>query len=113
MSVDGAEITVLQLNEELQRSNVPAAQQETATKQLLESLVDRQLLQNQAAKEKIDRDPKVMQAVERAKALIVAQAYMQKKIGTITRPSKEELEEYFNKNPQFFTQRKQFDMKHL
>lgn len=113
VSVNGEEITVLQLNEEMQRANVQASQQEAASKQLLESLIDRQLLQNEAVKEKVDRDPKVVQAVERAKALIVAQAYMQKRIGTIARPTKEEVEDYFNKNPQFFSQRKQLDMKEL
>lgn len=112
-SVNGEEITVLQLNEEMQRANVQAPQQEAASKQLLESLIDRQLLQNEAAKDKTDRDPKVVQAVERAKALIVAQAYMQKRIGTVARPTKQEVEEYFNKNPQFFTERKQFDMREL
>lgn len=112
-SVNGEEITVLQLNEEMQRANVQASQQDAASKQLLESLIDRQLLQNEAVKEKVDRDPKVVQAVERAKALIVAQAYMQKRIGTIARPTKDEVEDYFNKNPQFFSQRKQFDMREL
>lgn len=113
VSVNGEEITVLQLNEELQRSGVQAAQQETASKQLLEALIDRQLLQNEAAKDKTDRDPKVMQAIERAKSLIVAQAYMQKRIGTVARPSKPEVEEYFAKHPEFFSNRKQFDMKQL
>ena len=112
-SVNGEEITVLQLNEELQRANVSTAQQKAASKQLLESLIDRQLLQNEAIKDKVDRDPKVVQAVERAKALIVAQAYMQKRIGAINKPSSAEVEDYFNKNPQYFTQRKQFDMREL
>lgn len=112
-SVNGEEITVLQLNDELQHANVPAVQQETASKQLLESLIDRQLLQNEAVKDKIDRDPKVVQAIERAKALIIAQAYMQKRIGAIAKPTAAEVEEYFNKNPQYFSQRKQFDMRQL
>ncbi len=112
-SVNGDEITVLQLNEELQRAGVTAGQQEAASKQLLEALIDRQLLQNEAAKEKIDRDPKVLQAIERAKALIVAQAYMQKRIGTVARPTKEEVADYYQKNPDFFSRRKQFDMLEL
>lgn len=112
-SVNGEEITVLQLNDELQHANVPSVQQETASKQLLESLIDRQLLQNEAVKDKIDRDPKVVQAIERAKALIIAQAYMQKRIGAIAKPTAAEVEEYFNKNPQYFSQRKQFDMRQL
>lgn len=112
-SVNGAEITALQLNEELQRAGVPAAQQEAASKQLLEALIDRQVVENVALKEKIDRDPKVMQAVERAKALIISQAYMQKKLSGMAPPSKAEVEDYFNKHPELFSNRKQFDMRQL
>ncbi|MFA6071056.1 MAG: EpsD family peptidyl-prolyl cis-trans isomerase [Janthinobacterium sp.] len=112
-SVNGEEITALQLNEELQRAGVPAAQQEAASKQLLEALIDRQVVENVALKEKIDRDPKVMQAIERAKALIISQAYMQKKLSGIARPSKAEVEDYFNKHPELFRNRKQFDLRQL
>ncbi len=113
VSVNGKEITVLQLNEELQRANVQAAQQEGAGKQLLEALIDRQLLQNEAAREKLDRDPKVMQAIERARAMIVAQAYMQKRIGGIDKPGAAEVRDYYSKHPEFFAQRKQFDMQQI
>jgi len=112
-SVNGEEVTVLQLNEELQRANVAANQQDAAGKQLLQVLIDRQLLQEAAARENLDRDPKVMQAVDRARALIVAQAYLQKRIGSIARPTPGEVEEYFNKNPTFFANRKQFSMNEL
>ena len=112
-SVNGEEITVLQLNDELSRSNAPAANQEATRKQVLEALIDRQLLQSEAAKEKIDRDPKVVQAIERAKSLIVAQAYMQKRVGALAKPTKAEVEAYYSQNPQFFTNRKQFDMREL
>lgn len=113
VSVNGEEITTMQLNEELQRANVLPAQQDAASRQLLDGLIDRQLLQNEAAKEKLDRDPKVMQAVERARSLIVAQAYMQKKIGAIDKPSGAEVRDYYTRNPDFFANRKQFDMKQL
>ena len=112
-SVNGEEITLLQLNEEMQRSGVQPAQQDKARKQLLEALIDRQLLQNEAVKDKTDRDPKVVQAIERAKALIVAQAYMQKRIGTPARPSKQEVSDYFEKNPIFFSNRKVLVMNEL
>lgn len=112
-SVNGEEITILQLNEELQRAGVSAAQQEAASKQLLESLIDRQLLQNEAARDKTDRDPKVVQAIERAKALIVAQSYLQKRIGNIAKPTPAEIGEYFQQNPAFFTHRKVIDLKQI
>ena len=102
-SVNGAEITVLQLNEELQRAGVGPAQQEAAGKQLLQALIDRQLLQNEAAREQI----------ERARSLIVAQEYLRKHIGTPPRPTASQVEDYFNQNPQFFAQRKQFNMNEL
>jgi EpsD family peptidyl-prolyl cis-trans isomerase len=111
--VNDTEITVLQLNEELGRANVQAGQVEAARKQLLEALVDRQLLLDEAEKEKLDRDPKVLQAIERAKASILAQSYLQKRIGTPERPTKEEIATYFNQNPQLFAQRKQFDIRQL
>ncbi|WP_306391143.1 EpsD family peptidyl-prolyl cis-trans isomerase [Telluria beijingensis] len=112
-SVNGEEITVLQLNEEMQRAGVPAAQQQVASKQLLQALIDRELLESEAAKEKLDRDPKVMQAIERARSLIIAQAYMQKRVGDTGRPSQSEIEDYFNKHPQFFAKRRQLTMSQL
>ncbi|UVW30371.1 EpsD family peptidyl-prolyl cis-trans isomerase [Massilia sp. H6] len=112
-SVNGEEITVLQLNEEMQRAGLPAAQQAVASKQILQALIDRELLEDEAAKGKIDRDPKVMQAIERARSLIIAQAYLQKRLGEPVRPTQAEVEDYFNKNPQFFAQRKQFIMNEL
>ena len=112
-SVNGDEITVLQLNDELTRSNPPPGQQDAARKQVLEALIDRQLLIGEAAKEKVDRDPRVVQAIERARAVILAQAYMQKRLGTPPRPSAAEVEAYYSQNPQFFAQRKHFDMREL
>lgn len=113
-SVNGEEVTVLQLNEELQRSGVNAAQQDAASKQLLQVLIDRQLLDDAAAKENLDRDPKVMQAIDRARSLILAQAYLQKRMGsTGARPSQSEVEDYFNKHPEFFSNRKQFSMNEI
>jgi EpsD family peptidyl-prolyl cis-trans isomerase len=112
-SVNGQEITVLQLNEELQRAGIGPSEQEAASKQLLQALIDRQLLQSAAVGEKLDRDPRVMQAVERARALIVANAYLQKRVGNTARPTPADVEEYYNKNPQFFANRKQFVMNEL
>jgi EpsD family peptidyl-prolyl cis-trans isomerase len=112
-SVNGEEVTMLQLNEEMQRAGVAPGQQDAAGKQLLQVLIDRTLLEEAAAKENLDRDPKVMQAIDRAKSLIIAQAYLQKRIGNVTQPSQSEVQDYFNKHPEFFSNRKQFSMDEL
>lgn len=108
--VNGEEITVHQLNEELQRL---AGQQGVSNKQVLDALIERQLVLGEALREKTDRDPNVMQAVERAKAQIYVQAYLQKKIGNGSKPAKAEVDAFFEKNPDLFAQRKQYDLKQL
>ena len=113
VNVNGEEITVLQLNEELQRAGVPAARQEQASKQLLQGLIDRELLEHAALQEKLDRDPKVIGAIERARALIVAQAYMQKRLANVARPTPAEVEAYYKEHPEFFEKRKQFSLNQL
>jgi peptidyl-prolyl cis-trans isomerase C len=112
-SVNGVEITVLQLNDELARAGIGAAGEQVASKQLLQALIDRQLLLAEAAREKIDRDPKIRQAIDRARALIVAQAWLQKRVGTPAQPTASEVEAYYQAHPQFFSQRKQFTMDQL
>lgn len=111
--VNGEEITVLQVNDELRRAGVKADQQEAATKQLLESLIDRQLITEEAIRNKIDRTPEVMQAIEHAKAQIIAQAYLQSITSKSSKPSMVEIDDYFQKHPEYFAQRKQFVMQQL
>lgn len=113
VNVNGEEITVLQLNEELQRAGVPAARQEQASKQLLQALIDRELLEDAAIQEKLDRDPKVLGAIERARSLIVAQVYMQKRLANVAQPTPAEVEAYYKANPAFFDKRKQFGLDQL
>lgn len=112
-SVDGVEITVLQLNDELARAGVKAANEQAASKQLLQALIDRQLLLAEAARAKLDRDPKVMQAIERSRALIVAQAWLQQRVGNLAPPTAAEIESYYYAHPQYFGARKQFAMDQL
>lgn len=110
VSVNGKEVTTLQLNDEIRRANIRADQLEVASKQLLESLIVRQLIVEEAVRNKLDRTPDVMQARERANAQIIAQAYMQNIMSKVAKPSKMEIDDYFQKHPEFFAQRKQFDL---
>jgi peptidyl-prolyl cis-trans isomerase C len=111
--VDGQEITVLQLNDELRRARVQAGQQEAANKQVLDSLIDRQLILAEAMRNKIDRSPEVMQAIDRAKAEIIAQAYLQNVTSKIAKPTRAEIDDYYQKHPEYFSKRKEFDLKQL
>ena len=111
--VNGDEITIHQLNAELQRANVQPAQQELAGKQITKSLVDRQILVQQAITDKLDRNPNVMQAIESAKAQILAQAYIEGKIASIANPTETEISDYRAKHPEIFANRKVYIMEEL
>jgi len=111
--VNGEEITVLQVNNELMQVGVKADQQEAATKKLLEVLIDRQLIITEAKRNKIDRTPAVVQAIERAKDQIIAQAYLNSIVSKIDKSTLAEIDDYYKKHPEYFTQRKQFFMQQL
>lgn len=113
--VDDYEITVHQLNNELKQAGRDAANADPATlqKQALESVIDRQLLIAEAQRNKVDRDPEVMQAIELAKNRIIAQAHLQRKLTAIAKPTQTEVESYFQQNPALFTNRKLFEMRQV
>ena len=111
--VNGDEITVLQLNTELQRANIQPAKQEETTKQIVSALVDRQILMQEAHKQRLDRSPRVMQAIENAKTQIIAQAYLEEKAAAVAKPTDAEVADYLSKHTDIFANRKVFMMEEI
>lgn len=108
--VNGEEITIHQLNNELQRANVQTEQQEQAGKQIVQKLVDRQILVQEALKTKLDRNPRVMQAIENAKMQILAQAYLEDKMSSVAKPTEAEISDYHASHTNIFANRKIYVM---
>jgi EpsD family peptidyl-prolyl cis-trans isomerase len=107
--VNGDEITIHQLNIEMQRANVRPEQQDVAGQQITKSLVDRQILVQEAVKSKLDRNPNVMQAIESAKAQVLAQAYLESKAPAVA-PTEAEVVAYRTAHPEIFANRKVYVM---
>jgi len=107
-NVDGQEITIHQINNELAKTGGSEV-----TKQLLDGLVARQLLINAAKKDKLDTDPAVLADMERARNLVLAQSYVASKIKAPTRPLDQDIEDLYRKNPDWFAQRKQYEFAQL
>lgn len=108
--VNGDEITIHQLNNELQRANVQPSQQDAAGKQITQKLVDRQILVQEALKNKLDRNPRVMDITENAKLQILAQAYLEDKVSSIAKPTEAEIADYHAKHTDIFANRKVYVM---
>ena len=115
--VNGREITASQLDAELlQASNAPekgALPPGVMRKQALEALIDRQLLLDEALRNKIDRDPKVLQVIDRFKTQAIVQTYLDSRAADLATPSKAEIHAYFLAHPELFAKRKVIDIEQL
>lgn len=112
--VNGDEITVHQLNHELAKlGNLNADQSKKAANQVLKSMVDQQILVQQAVSEKLDRDPQVLQTLEAAKRQILAQAYIQKLTANEAKPSDAEIADYYAKHPELFSERRIYRLQEI
>jgi len=107
--VNDDEITVHQINAELQRAargNMPqGVNAEAASKRILDGLINQTLLVQQAKENKLDRDPQVLQLLESSRRQILAQAYIERE-AAVSPPTQEEIKDFYAKNPDLFEKRR-------
>ncbi len=112
--VNGDEITVHQLNYELSTLGQASGKNlQGSARQVAEQLVNQQLLMQKAIETKLDRDPQIMQALERARRQVLAQAYLDKTVGTPATPGKEEVTAYYNQHPELFSKRRIYQIREV
>lgn len=107
VKVNKQEVSVHQINFVLQRQpNLRPEQVAPATKRVLEGLIDQELAVQQAAEEKIDRNPQVVMALEAARREVLARAYADRIAETASKPTAEEVKAYYAAKPALFAQRR-------
>jgi EpsD family peptidyl-prolyl cis-trans isomerase len=112
--VNKAEVTVHQVNHALQSQRALRADQaEQASARILERLIDQELAVQKAQALKIDRDPKVLAQVEAARAEIVARSYIDKISEAVTKPTAEEIAEYYKQHPALFRERRIYQLQEV
>jgi len=112
--VNKSEISVHQINGILARAgNLPAEQAQQAGKQVLDKLIDQELLLQQAIEGKLDREPKVMQALDAARRDILSRAYLDRVASAQPRPGAEEVRDYYGKHPELFSARRIYQFQEL
>jgi EpsD family peptidyl-prolyl cis-trans isomerase len=105
--VNGDEISVHQINNAIARSNdIAPDEAKQAAGQALERIIDQELLVQKALKERLDRDPQVMQAIEDAKRQILARAYIERAVAASSTQDGEELRKFYQDNPALFERRR-------
>jgi EpsD family peptidyl-prolyl cis-trans isomerase len=105
--VNGEEITVHQLNQAL-RALGPAAANNTAaaSKNALEGLVNQTIGVQEAIKQKLDREPDVLQAIESSRQRMLLDAYLAKRLQNTVAPTQSEVHTYYTQHPELFSNRR-------
>jgi EpsD family peptidyl-prolyl cis-trans isomerase len=112
--VNKEEITVHQINFVLQQQRGLAPEQaETASRQILERLIDQELAVQRAQELKLDREPRVVQQLEAVKREILARAYAEKTGEAASKPTPEEIKKYFEDKPALFKERRIYSIQEL
>jgi EpsD family peptidyl-prolyl cis-trans isomerase len=112
--VNKDEITVHQINFVLQQQRgLRPEQTDAASRQVLERLIDQQLALQKADDLKLDRDPRVVQALDAARREIIARAYLERVGEGAAKPTAEEIKKYYDDNPALFRERRIYNFQEL
>jgi peptidyl-prolyl cis-trans isomerase C len=104
--VNGQEITLPELNFALSQSKVPETADKTAVRsQLLQQLVDRELLVEQARSEGIDKSPEFLNRQRQSEEQLLITMLAARRLNTAQLPSDREAEAYIASHPGVFANR--------
>ena len=106
--VNKGEISIHQVQTIVQRQppQVAADRTEKAAARVLEVLIDQELAAQAARDQGLERDPRVVQAIEAARRELLAHAYQDQVAAEIISPSSDEIDRYYEANPALFAQRR-------
>lgn len=112
--VNSDEISVHQINAALARTpNLKQADVARASGQVLERLIDQELLVQSAIDSKLDRNPRVMQAIEAARREILARSYLEQYTAQAEAPTRAEIAAFYEANPALFAERRVYNLQEI
>jgi EpsD family peptidyl-prolyl cis-trans isomerase len=105
-TVNGDKITQAQLDfatRQIAAARPGASAPEAAV--VLQSLVEQRLAVQKAEKDKLDRNPGVLQALEAARKDALARYYVEQVAGKVPKPTADEIKQYYESHPANFAKR--------
>ena len=107
-TVDGKEITLQEINTELQASNIPAsADKQTVQRALLQRVIERKLLVKAAEDKGLDKTPEYLAQKRRGEEMLLIQMYAKQQLSSVPVPSQAQVDKFMADNPNAFGQRQQ------
>lgn len=105
-NVNGDEVTLQELNTEIQADNVPqGVDKQVAQRQALQRIIDRKLLLDAAREKKIDKSPEYQSQKQRADELLLAQTYAKQQLAVIPVPTDAQISKFMTEHPNVFGNR--------
>ncbi|MEQ1547095.1 MAG: SurA N-terminal domain-containing protein [Chakrabartia sp.] len=112
--VNDEEITLEELNAELNGVSIPAnADKKLAMRQLLQQVIDRRLLAQAAKEQGLDRDPVYITQQRRANEDLLVRLYAKKASDSIPVPDAKAIAQYITAHPEMFASRTRYKLDQL
>ncbi len=113
--VNKEEITVHQINFVLaqQARALPPEASASASRQVLERLIDQELSVQKAEEKKIDRDPRVVQQIDAARRDIISRAYFERIGEGASKPTTAEIAAYYDAHSALFAERRIYNFQEV
>ncbi|HWI86031.1 MAG TPA: SurA N-terminal domain-containing protein [Sphingomonas sp.] len=109
--VNGDEVTLQELNTELQAANVPEGMdKKLAQREALQQIVDRKLLLEAAREKKIDKSPEFQSQKLRTDEILLAQAYARQQMSAVPVPNDSDIIKFMTDRPNAFAKREQLQL---
>ena len=112
--VNGQEITLSELNFELGMANVPAGTDKTVARaQVLQSMIDRRLLANQAREEGVDTTPDFISRMRRGEEDLLISMLSAQRLKSVALPSARDTDAFIASHPAMFASRELWDLNQI
>jgi EpsD family peptidyl-prolyl cis-trans isomerase len=109
--VNGEEITAAELNAELSNAKIPEGLDKDAVRsRVLQQMIDRRLVAQQAEKDGIDKSPEYLNRQRRMNEDLLINMYASRQIDTTRLPSDPEITRFQESRPEMFAKREQWNL---
>lgn len=110
-TVNGDEITLQELNTEIQASNVPAGMDKQAVqREALQNIINRKLLLGAAHDKKIDKSPEFLSQKQRTDELLLAETYARQQLAAVPVPTDNDINKFMAEHPNAFSDREMLQL---
>lgn len=106
-TVNGDEVTLQELNTELQATNITSSDKSAVQKALLQRVIDRKLIDGLAKDRDLQKSSDYLAQSRRLNEILLAQLYAKQQLAAVPVPSGADITKFMNDNPGIFANRQQ------